>query len=71
LEFDNPYGTLRPYVILHNDPEDFAIPYDTPSEVDRESMEWKYHRLNNLPSHIYQVRVGDTPIFGKGGMAYG
>jgi hypothetical protein len=66
MQFDNPYGTLRPMQTVRNDEEDFSMPYDTPSEVDRESMLWRYNRLTNQPSHLYQVRVGDTRIFGKG-----
>jgi hypothetical protein len=66
MQFDNPYDSLRQYQTVSNDEEDFSMPYETPSEIDRETMLWKYHRLNNLPSHIYQIRVGDNPIFGRG-----
>lgn len=66
MQFDNPYGTYQDKVIYTVDPEDFQMPYDTPSDIDKETMLWKYHRLHNLPKHLYQIRVGDSLIFGRG-----
>lgn len=66
MEFDNPYGTLRDKRIVTNDFEDFQMPYETASEIDQEIMRWKYSRLNNLPQHLYQIKVGRNIIFGKG-----
>lgn len=64
MQFTNSFGTLRDKIRTINDPEDFQMPYDTPSKIDRETMEWKYYRLNNKPSHLYQVKVGNTAYWG-------
>ena len=67
MQFDNPYGTLRGKVILINDLSDFRIPYETGSELNLEYYHWKFHRLQNKATHPYQIRVGDSTLFGGGG----
>ena len=67
MQFDNPYGTLRGKIILVNDSSDFRIPYETGSALNLEFYHWRFHRLKNSPAHLYQVRVGDSAAFGRGG----
>ena len=67
MQFDNPYESLRPKVVLSNDLSDFRLPYETGSVLNLEYYHWKFHHLQNRPTHLYQVRVGDSAMFGRGG----